>query len=88
MMIQLQNKTGKLVRNLRKKAGLTQFDLAKKTGISFRTIQRIESGEISPRIDIFFSIIRNSDANAAQELVSLFSNDDLPHEGEAGLGKI
>jgi transcriptional regulator with XRE-family HTH domain len=42
-------KTGELIRELRQKKGLTQEDLAAKTDISIRTIQRIESGEVDPR---------------------------------------
>ena len=84
-MNQLTSKTGALVRDLRKKAGLTQFDLASRTGISFRTIQRIESGEISPRIDLFFRLIKNSEANVSAELFSLFNSDDLAPESGTDL---
>jgi transcriptional regulator with XRE-family HTH domain len=42
-------RTGELIRELRQKKGLTQEDLAAKTDISIRTIQRIESGEVDPR---------------------------------------
>ncbi|MCT4637700.1 MAG: helix-turn-helix domain-containing protein [Bacteroidales bacterium] len=41
--------TGKLIKELRLKRGLTQEDLAEKTEVSVRTIQRIESGEVDPR---------------------------------------
>ncbi len=37
------------IQELRKQKGLTQEDLAEKTGLSVRTIQRIESGEVDPR---------------------------------------
>src|SRR5258705_7442761 len=40
---------GKLIREIRLKKGLTQEELAAKTGISARTIQRIEQGKVSPR---------------------------------------
>ena len=36
---------GLQVRNLRKKAGLTQIELAKKLGISQQVISRLESGD-------------------------------------------
>lgn len=42
-------KTGQLIKELRLKKGITQEDLASKTDISVRTIQRIESGEVDPR---------------------------------------
>lgn len=42
-------KTGQIIRELRVKKGMTQEDLAAKTDITVRTIQRIESGEVDPR---------------------------------------
>jgi transcriptional regulator with XRE-family HTH domain len=42
-------KTGQLIKELRLKKGMTQEDLAAKTDISVRTIQRIENGEVDPR---------------------------------------
>lgn len=42
-------KVGQLVKELRLKKGVTQEDLAAQTGISVRTIQRIESCEVNPR---------------------------------------
>lgn len=41
----------KRVKDLRIKHGLSQEDLAEKTGLSLRTIQRIENGESVPRGD-------------------------------------
>lgn len=41
--------TGKLIKELRIKKGLTQEKLADKTELSARTIQRIENGEVDPR---------------------------------------
>lgn len=41
--------TGKLIRELRIKKGMNQKELADKTEISTRTIQRIENGEVDPR---------------------------------------
>ncbi|MDA3904906.1 MAG: helix-turn-helix domain-containing protein [Bacteroidales bacterium] len=40
---------GSKIKELRLLKGLTQEDLADKTGLSVRTIQRIESGEVDPR---------------------------------------
>lgn len=40
---------GKKIKELRVLKGLTQEDLAEKTSLSVRTIQRIESGEVDPR---------------------------------------
>ncbi|MCU4162641.1 helix-turn-helix domain-containing protein [Carboxylicivirga caseinilyticus] len=41
--------TGKLIKELRLQKGMTQEELAEKTELSSRTIQRIESGEVDPR---------------------------------------
>ena len=41
--------TGKLVKELRIKKGMTQEELADLTELSARTIQRIENGEVDPR---------------------------------------
>jgi transcriptional regulator with XRE-family HTH domain len=41
--------TGKLIKELRTKKGMTQEELADKTEVSARTIQRIENGEVDPR---------------------------------------
>jgi transcriptional regulator with XRE-family HTH domain len=42
--------TGKLIRELRIKKGMTQEELADKTEVSARTIQRIENGDVDPRV--------------------------------------
>jgi transcriptional regulator with XRE-family HTH domain len=42
--------TGKLIKELRIKKGMTQEELADKTEVSARTIQRIENGEVDPRV--------------------------------------
>ncbi len=47
---------GKFIKELRLKKGLTQEELAEKTDISVRTIQRIENGEVDPRLYTLQSI--------------------------------
>ena len=44
-----QPELGKKINELRKAKGLTQEELVEKCNISVRTIQRIESGEVTPR---------------------------------------
>ncbi|MFA7444796.1 MAG: helix-turn-helix transcriptional regulator [Flavobacteriaceae bacterium] len=44
-----QPELGKKISQLRKEKGLTQEDLVEKCNINVRTIQRIESGEVTPR---------------------------------------
>lgn len=72
-------KTGQLIKELRLKKGITQEDLAAKTDISVRTIQRIENGDVDPRaytlqsiaaaLEVDFEILANSEPelNAANE---------------------
>ena len=38
------------IKNLRLKKGYTQLDLSKKSGLSLRTIQRIEKNEVKPSL--------------------------------------
>lgn len=45
------------LRNKRKELGLTQKELAKKVGVSFRTIQNYESGLTPPTLSIVEKII-------------------------------
>lgn len=73
-----QMKTGQLIRELRLKKGITQEDLAEKTDISVRTIQRIESGEVDPRaytlqaiataLEVDFEVLATSEAEAQETL--------------------
>jgi transcriptional regulator with XRE-family HTH domain len=44
-----QPELGKKIADLRKAKGLTQEELVEKCNLSVRTLQRIESGEVSPR---------------------------------------
>ena len=80
-------KTGQLIRELRQKKGLTQEDLAAKTDISIRTIQRIESGEVDPRaytlqsiaaaLEVDFTVLAGSETEA-DESMDRESNKWLP----------
>ena len=47
---------GKRVREIRKNAGLTMKQLAEKVGVSFLTIQRIETGKVSPSVALLSEI--------------------------------
>lgn len=48
----------KLLRHARKKAGLTQRQLAERSGIAQPAIAKIESGRVSPRIDTLERLLR------------------------------
>jgi len=66
-------KTGQLIREIRLKKGMTQEELSARTGISSRTIQRIENGKVNPRS---FTIQTIADALEVdlEELINNTSN--------------
>ena len=45
-----QHEIGNKILELRKAKGLTQEELAIRCGVNVRTVQRIESGTVSPRV--------------------------------------
>ena len=47
----MNNELAQRIKVLRNRKGLSQEELAEKTGLSLRTIQRIENGETEPRGD-------------------------------------
>lgn len=79
--------TGKLIKELRVKKGMTQEELAEKTEISARTIQRIENGEVDPRaytlqmiakaLGVDFSIFTESKSDESQEIEKVNNNNWL-----------
>jgi transcriptional regulator with XRE-family HTH domain len=70
--------TGKLIKELRIKKGMTQEELADKTEVSARTIQRIENGEVDPRaytlqmiakaLEVDFSLFTQNESNEGDDL--------------------
>ncbi len=70
--------TGKLIKELRIKKGMTQEELAEKTEVSSRTIQRIENGEVDPRaytlqmiakaLEVDFSLFVEQETDERQEI--------------------
>ncbi len=77
--------TGKLIKELRIKNGMTQEELADKTEVSTRTIQRIENGEVDPRaytlqmiakaLDVDFSLFVENPPDEDQEIQNLNNNN-------------
>jgi transcriptional regulator with XRE-family HTH domain len=67
--------TGKLIKELRIKKGFTQEDLADKTEVSARTIQRIENGEVDPRAYTLQMIAKALDVD-----FSIFTEDTTDEE--------
>lgn len=66
-------KTGHLIKTLRLKKGITQEELAEKTEISVRTIQRIESGDVDPRAYTLQSIATALDVDF--EILNIYEDD-------------
>ena len=48
----------KILKTARKKAGLTQAEVAEKAGIHFNYYARVERGEATPRVDIVENIAK------------------------------
>lgn len=63
-------KIGNRIRDLRKKSGLTMKELAKRTGISYATIHRIEKGAQSPSVAVLSDIAHE----LGQPIISFFKN--------------
>ena len=61
------------IRKARKSSGLSQHQLADSLGLSFMTIRRWESGEVSPRIDEIQKIAKT--LNTSAEYLLGFSNN-------------
>jgi transcriptional regulator with XRE-family HTH domain len=59
--IMKQPELGRKIAEMRKARGLTQEELVEKCNISVRTIQRIESGDVTPRMYTVRTIIDNLD---------------------------
>ena len=51
-----QEKVGELIKNLRKKANLTQSDFAEKYGVSYQAVSKWENGKNIPDIQLLKQI--------------------------------
>jgi HTH-type transcriptional regulator/antitoxin HipB len=56
-IIRSPNQLGSLIRSSRKKSGLTQGDLADKTGLWQETISKIETGNKATKIETILKVI-------------------------------
>ncbi len=71
------------VKHLRTKAGLTQRELAEKTGLSIRTIQRIESNNLAPKghtlktLSTFFGVETNALAGHSTDVTAVLKTINL-----------
>lgn len=71
-------KVGLKIKELRIKKGMTQEELAEKTELSARTIQRIENGEVDPRaytlqmiakaLEVDYSMFTENESNKDEDL--------------------
>lgn len=71
-----QPELGRKLAEKRVKLGLTQEQLAEKTNINIRTIQRIESGDVMPRASTLGIIIEVLELN----FKDINGDEDSPHE--------
>lgn len=79
--------TGRLIKELRIKKGMTQEELADKTEVSARTIQRIENGEVDPRaytlqmiakaLEVDYNLFVENEANEEQTVERVNANNWL-----------
>jgi len=79
--------TGKLIRGLRTQKGMTQEELAGKTEVSTRTIQRIENGDVDPRaytlqmiakaLEVDFSLLAGNGSDEEKEIQQVSDNNWL-----------
>lgn len=69
------------IRELRLLKGLTQEELAEKTGLSVRTIQRIENGEVDPRT-YTLSALANALGVDLEEFTSTIAEERKPISNE------
>jgi transcriptional regulator with XRE-family HTH domain len=79
--------TGKLIKELRIKKGMTQEELADKTEVSARTIQRIENGEVDPRaytlqmiaraLEVDYNIFLENEPDEQEEIQQAKANNWL-----------
>lgn len=49
--------TGQIIEQARKEAGMTQTELAEKTGTNKSYISRVESGKTEPKVSTFYRIV-------------------------------
>ncbi|HUX54808.1 MAG TPA: helix-turn-helix domain-containing protein [Williamwhitmania sp.] len=71
---------GKKIAELRKAKGLTQDELVKKCNLNVRTLQRIESGEVSPRsytVRIIFAALDYNVYDSSNRIANKFINVGL-----------
>jgi transcriptional regulator with XRE-family HTH domain len=79
--------TGKLIKELRIKKGMTQEELADRTEVSARTIQRIENGEVDPRaytlqmiakvLEVDYNLFVGNEPDEEQEIQQVNANNWL-----------
>ena len=77
-----QPELGKKISELRKAKGMTQEELVEKCNISVRTIQRIETGEVTPRSYTVRTILTALDFDLSQ------NNDENENESHGTLAGI
>jgi transcriptional regulator with XRE-family HTH domain len=71
---------GKKIAELRKSKGFTQEELVEKCNLNVRTLQRIESGEVTPRsytLKIIFAALEYNIHESLKDKPGIFSNTEV-----------
>lgn len=84
-----QPELGKIILDLRTQKGLTQEELVEKCNISVRTIQRIEAGEVTPRLYTIKTILEvlGYDLEKINEKASSHFKKQLNLKTQSGISK-
>lgn len=87
MLIKEKNQIGRKLYEIRKKCGLTQFEVAEKASLSDRTYADIERGHVNMRVDTLLKIcdvlkISPNDVLVEENLESSENIDELIKEIE------
>jgi len=75
-----QPELGKKIAELRKAKGLTQEELVEKCNLNVRTLQRIESGEVTPRsytIKVIFAALDCNIYDSSKSISNKFSKTEF-----------
>lgn len=70
--------TGEHLRRERKRRGLSLQDVAEKAGVSPATVQRVELGQVQPRVDTLYKLESALGLRRASSVSSTKTSDEVP----------
>ncbi|HGY0940883.1 TPA: helix-turn-helix domain-containing protein [Vibrio cholerae] len=77
-----------VLRHYREIRGMTQHELSSKTGLSYRTVQRLESGESDMKLGQYRRILRALNLTDMDVSVALLSHEFTKAEDVASAAKL